>query len=539
MRRGDDAAFGLRSTLTSSRLISTVAATAGAIAVLAGGTAYLLVSEIRPFAVPVMAAGALLVVTAAVLSRMAVAIALTGARGRRGMSTVTLTAAFLVTLALVNVLVFRHPGRLDLTYTRVFTLADQTVGLLEGLDGPVRANAFFVPGESTQLMQQVLDLLGEFQRTSKLFSYRLLDPELNAAAAHRYEVGRYPAIVFEDLETVVRHPVSAFSEQDLLTGLLIVTGERRKKVYYLSDHRERFESGSVARDDGLDAALAGMRGDNYEVASLSLAERGGVPDDAAVVVIPGPRGELSAGDSDALEAYVLRGGGILGMFDPGTPGSFLDLFVRWGVQIGRHSVADPISNVGGEVLTPLAQRSNGQFPAGPNAMTINSPLNVVFFPGVTTVEPVASTEGMSQQGPLSIVPIAVTTPGSWLETDPDRPEYDAGSESRASFPVAVAVEASGTLDGAIRHPPARFVLFGDSDFASNRYFSSLDNSDLLLNSVNWLAEDFDLISIRPRVFASRELVVNRRERDFIQWSGWLLPPSVALLLGAYVWWRRR
>ncbi len=83
------------------------------------------------------------------------------------------------------------------------------------------------------------------------------------------------------------------------------------------------------------------------------------------------------------------------------------------------------------------------------------------------------------------------------------------------------------------------MVFGDSDFAKNKFFSSSQNGDLLLNSVNWLAADFELISIRPKLAPFRELVVNTRERDFIKWSSWFLPPAVMVVLGGIVWWRRR
>ena len=133
----------------------------------------------------------------------------------------------------------------------------------------------------------------------------------------------------------------------------------------------------------------------------------------------------------------------------------------------------------------------------------------------------------------------MTTPASWLETNAEEVNYDPGEERLGPFPVVVAVEASGTIDETLRHPTTKIVVFGDSDFAKNKFFSSSDNADLFLNSVNWLAGDYDLISIRPKVFPFRELVVTTRERDFIKWSSWFVPPMIMLIIGAVVWWRRR
>ena len=133
-----------------------------------------------------------------------------------------------------------------------------------------------------------------------------------------------------------------------------------------------------------------------------------------------------------------------------------------------------------------------------------------------------------------------STPASWLESDTENVEFQEESEPLGPFTLAGIFESNGTLNEPDFSTPAtKLIIFGDSDFARNRFFFSNDNADLFLNSVNWLTEDFDLISIRPKVFPVRELVVNTRQRDFIKWSSWFLPPIFMILLGAYVWWKRR
>jgi hypothetical protein len=45
---------------------------------------------------------------------------------------------------------------------------------------------------------------------------------------------------------------------------------------------------------------------NYDVKPLALARQGKVPDDTAVIVIPGPRTELFPPEVDALDGYLGR-----------------------------------------------------------------------------------------------------------------------------------------------------------------------------------------------------------------------------------------
>ena len=145
---------------------------------------------------------------------------------------------------------------------------------------------------------------------------------------------------------------------------------------------------------------------------------------------------------------------------------------------------------------------------------------------------------------ITVIPLAMSTPASWLETNPDNVGFDAAEDALGPFILVAAVQALGTIDqdpeeAFSSENETKFVVFGDSDFARNNFFFSSDNADLFLNSVNWLADDYDLISIRPKLLPFRELVLNSRERDFIKWSSWFFPPAVMMLLGGFVWWRRR
>jgi ABC-type uncharacterized transport system involved in gliding motility auxiliary subunit len=83
------------------------------------------------------------------------------------------------------------------------------------------------------------------------------------------------------------------------------------------------------------------------------------------------------------------------------------------------------------------------------------------------------------------------------------------------------------------------ILIGDADFATNNYFGSANNSDLFVNAVNYLAQDFELISIRTKTDSNRQLFLTKNERDFVRWSGWLLMPFLISIFGFWTWWRRR
>ncbi len=548
-RQADSTRDILLSTVKSAGFWSAVVAIVGAISLVGGGILYLTIAELENFAVSVLVIGLALLLLALILSPRAAALFLVGRRGRYGSNVLVMTLAFFIIAILVNFLLFRNPTRVDTTATQVFTLAPQTINILEDLDTTVRANAFFTPSSAATAAarQQAEDLLNEFERYSGNFVFRFIDPEVSRALAEQYDVTSYPAVVFEDVTRGVQEHVTALTEQGFVTGILIATGVERKVVYYLTGHQEaaitRDPGTDQVEETGFDFALQGMQRDNYVVLPLNLTQFEVVPDNAAVLVIAGPRSDLNDVERDALIDYILGGGRVVALFDPATPTSYLELLSLWGLTLGEHNVADALSNVAGQDFTPLAQQANSQYVPQSLAgdISIADQIDVTFFPGVTSINAIMSPDDFPPH--VQIVPLVLSTPVSWLETDPEKAEYDPSEDVRGPFNLAAVIRGRATVahdpQAALGFPELKLVVFGDSDFARNKYFYSSDNQDLLLNSVNWLAEDYDLISIRPKLIPIRELVLNKREREFVKWSSWFLPPAIMLLAGGYVWWRRR
>ena len=83
------------------------------------------------------------------------------------------------------------------------------------------------------------------------------------------------------------------------------------------------------------------------------------------------------------------------------------------------------------------------------------------------------------------------------------------------------------------------MAFGDADFASNSGLQMLGNRDFVLNTVAWLAEDPDLIAIRPKEPDDQRLVLNRGQQQFVALLALLLLPGVFVVWGGVSWWRRR
>ncbi|MSQ40445.1 MAG: hypothetical protein EXR55_02045 [Dehalococcoidia bacterium] len=567
------------------RELSPILAAAGAIATVGGSALFLWSKDLQPFAQAVVLVGLALLVLAGLASLGTVIATVTGRRGRYSANTLAMVALLFAFLAVANIILFQRELRYDSTATRQFTLSDHTVKVLEGLQQPVQATAFYVPTESTQapLRRQAEDLLYEFKRRSPQFTYRFVDPERDPSTARQYGVTQFSSIVFEATgpgtnSTVYTPPVT---EQDFTSALLIVTGEQRKKVFFLAGHGERSIQ-EVTEDTGLGLAAQGVAADNYQVEPLSLSEEGAERklEEAAVLVIAGPENgflTLPVNERALLEGYLAKGGNALFLVDTTVPRAWRQLLAHWGVAVlpgqppderDLAKIKDPLeralalvdqnpgfvvdkgSSVTSDPRTPILQRNqyerseasvSAEFPRE-NPVTITRELDVTFYPGSVAVAP--ALKELPQT--LRVTVLAHTTADSWLTPDQADNALDSTRDTLGPHVVALAAEAVAPIGGDANAVapggdanPTRIVVFGDTDFATNKYFYAYSNGDFFLNALNWLAQDYNLISIRPKPVVFRELVTNKQEFDFIRYSSLFLLPASILLFGAVVWWRRQ
>jgi ABC-type uncharacterized transport system involved in gliding motility auxiliary subunit len=89
-------------------------------------------------------------------------------------------------------------------------------------------------------------------------------------------------------------------------------------------------------------------------------------------------------------------------------------------------------------------------------------------------------------------------------------------------------------------PASRVVVVGDSDFIANELAAApVLNADLFLNMVNWVAQDEDLISIRPREPEERAVLMTEQQRRNVFFLSLFIIPGIVIITGVSLWWGRR
>lgn len=556
---------------TATESVRQMLALTGAGAVVIGAVVYLFVRDLEGFSFVVLAIGGGLLLVDVLISWRTVGRAIFGRRGRYGVNTMVILIGFAVIAVVINYVLFylvNRPDpmgwlRADTTATKQFSLADQALTALENIKEPVEVIAFFTTNTAPRraAWKNTQDLLSEFQRrsTKHPFSYKLVDPELEPNLAADLGVKEYPALVVQGIESKRTEIVTGadpdstpdvVSEQQVITALLVVNQIKQKTVMFISGHSERDVTDGV-KPEGYGLATEALLRENYSVLNVTLQElasiigQGAAEDQPAAIVLADPQQELQAIEEAALVEYARRGGSILVLVEPDkVPASIAGFLARYGLALGTGQVADTASFVAPNPFFLQIKKSNGQIPAH----RITDGFDVLYFPGsgylATTITP--DTVPITDNGrPYVVIDLlASTTLSSWSETDPEGLEFNQGADPQGPFPIALAAEAISELAGTPQIKDGKFVttnivVIGDVDFASNQYFASAKNGDMLVNAVNWVARDYELISVRPKLRAFRELVLTQTERDFVRWTGWLLMPTLIGIAGVWAWWIRR
>lgn len=492
--------------------------------------------------------GSALVLTHLLLCWEDIANAIGGRQLMYGAFSFVLLLAVGAILVGVNWYVAWHTKRWDLTKAKRFSLSEQTKKALGELKDDVTITYFQNAGE----MQAARDRMKDYQDASSRIKVEFVNPTQSPARARALDVSMVPTLVVE--RGARREKISNDSEQDVTNAIIKVTRNAQKTVCFVTGEGERGADDSDA--GGFSSAKAELGKSQYEVKTITPLREGKIAPECTVVVVAGPSADLSPPVAAALRDHAKAGGRVLALIEPElkekTP-NYDALLKEWNLEPGADVVLDfspgTLAQTGPE--TPLGVR----YPQHDITKDVRG-LATAFQTARSLKPGTATGQGAFAQS------LVETDRAAWGETKfaagSPEPRFDEGEDT----PGPVSMGAVATLSAPAPSPspepspsgspapasspePApprkegRVVAYGDADFASNALFVIQGNRDLFLNSVAWLAEDPDLISIRAKDTEDQRLFLTGRQQILVIATAVLIWPGLFVVLGIVNWWRRR
>ena len=505
----------------------------GLLFIAAGGIVYAITGILGIYSVALLWIGLLSILFYFYVGFSSIREALTGRSAKYGANTAIMIIVFFMTLVLLSYMSSRYKVRWDMTETQRYTLSDQAKKLVKSLKRDVTAIAFYRSDERTR--QKMQDLLQEISQLSTMISYRFVDPDKQPGTAAKYGVTSYRTTLLMSGNN--QQTIGYESEEKFINALLKVTKDEVKTVYFLKGHGE---------NDTNDAQSSGYKGikdaiikENYKVEDLNLLETASLPDNCSLLIVSGPKKDLLADELTKLTAYIDKGGSILFMIDPGGFPVVSDYLGGYGFSLGNNVVIDKMSQVfGANYLVPVVTQYEEKHP-------ITGEFDIqTFFPLARTV----TVERTPEKG---IFPLALTGDASWGETDINTlyseegtVSYDPKTDTKGPLSIA-AVKVIEVIKGAEESSSgdkkkyAKLVVIGDSDYVNNTHVNLAGNKGFFLNTVNWLTEEAELISVRKKKEGLTPVILTATQARFIFWIPVVVIPSFILVAGIAVLTRRR
>lgn len=476
------------------------------------------------------------------------------ARQARSANLAVQIVLFISLLLGLNYLASKHFSRIDLSRSGTYSLSAESKAYIRTLDKPVHIIVTTPDGSDIPELQQIHNdlrkLLRQYEAEGAANANSAIKVEFIDIYRQRKraeEIARRYNLTGENLILIacgertreIRQAQLYESDGENITGfrgervftsaIIELAAEKSDKVYFLVGHGE-MRLNDVDPVLGLSQLENFLQERNMEVAELDLSLASSVPEDADLVFLASPQGQVMPEEVEKLRRYLSeRNGRMIVLLNPGRRHGMDELFYDWGILAEDMAVFDSSDDFrarGGDLIIrrfaphPITQ------------MLIDYKITALFgLPRPVRADPAA----INVDG-LKVEQIIGSSSQSWAERD-------FRSQSPATFnlerdipgPVSIATVStrSSGSDFGINIQGGRLVVFGNADFIANNRLQTYGNQSLLINSVYWALNRNSLLNIPTRPLQKYQLIMSEKEIKLLLFYFSALP-AIAALAGTII-----
>lgn len=454
---------------------------------------------------------------------------------RYGINAFIYSLLFIGIIAFIQAIFSIHTFQLDLTKNKKYSLSDQTKKVLQNLKNNIDIY-YFYSVQSRNI--QIEDTLRQYEKANPKIKFQAVDADRNPALAKKLNINKYGTIALNRKDNDAVERVDELTEQAVTNALIRIIKDKKKKIYFTRGHGEPSIDAPQNEKTGLSVVKKEITNENYEVADIELFNSASVPDDCSILIISGPQIDLFDIEVKHIKKYLGKGGNLIVLYAPFVKLPKLESILKeTGIEPDDDVIVDKFSRMlGGDFLMPIISQYESH--------DITKAFNIAsFFPLSRSFEIKKEISGITTQV------IAKTNPGSWGETDLNGVKKgQAGFNDKADKTAPLNVMVISNIDNSIfKIDPdtatgtgkAKVVAFGSSEFINNTYLSVSGNRDLFLNTISFLAEQGELISIRAKDRSFEPLFMSKIQGRMLFILPTILLPLLVLAIGIMVFIKRK
>jgi len=427
-----------------------------------------------------------------------------------------------------NVLADRYNKSYDATSNKRYSLSEQTAKIVKGLTQDATITYF---NQSTHFSDGK-DLLDQYANLSRKVHVQYVDPDKNPQAAREAGIRNFgTAVVQIDSK---KDEAKSMTEEGITGSFIRDLKNTTRTVCFVSGSGEHQLDNSSR--DGFSNFKDLLVKDDYQSQTIDLLQNAEVPNTCTTLVVGGPTRNYEQPEVDAIKKYVENGGRALFMLDPPlkigrsdiAPNDALtSLLGGWGVSLDKDLIIDmnPLGQVVGLGHEVALVTNYGTQPI------------VDGMKGTATGFPLSRSLEIRGTDKSSVEKLIETSASSLATTNLESAAVSVNDPKNKKGPLTIA--AAANYSTGKENSQGRFVVIGSSSWAVNGFINFNGNSDLALNTINWLSSDEDLISIRPKQQDDRRITMTRAQLSWVRATSQFLLPMIVVITGVFVWLKRR
>ena len=427
-----------------------------------------------------------------------------------------------------NVLADRYNKSYDATSNKRYSLSEQTAKIVKGLTQDATITYF---NQSTHFSDGK-DLLDQYANLSRKVHVQYVDPDKNPQAAREAGIRNFGTAVVQIGSK--KDEAKSMTEEGITGSFIRDLKNTTRTVCFVSGSGEHQLDNSSR--DGFSDFKDLLAKDDYQSQTIDLLQNAEVPNTCTTLVVGGPTRNYEQPEVDAIKKYVENGGRALFMLDPPlkigrsdiAPNDALtSLLGGWGVSLDKDLIIDmnPLGQVVGLGHEVALVTNYGTQPI------------VDGMKGTATGFPLSRSLEIRGTDKSSVEKLIETSASSLATTNLESAAVSVNDPKNKKGPLTIA--AAANYSTGKENSQGRFVVIGSSSWAVNGFINFNGNSDLALNTINWLSSDEDLISIRPKQQDDRRITMTRAQFSWVRATSQFLLPMIVVITGVFVWLKRR
>jgi len=425
----------------------------------------------------------------------------------------------------------RYQTQMDWTQSGRHTLSNASQEILNRMDGPVEITAY--AREDGNLRQAVEKIVGRYQRLKPDMKLHFVNPDAVPDEVRNLGITVNGELLIRYQERIEH--VKTGTEEEFTNALERLARGSEHWLAFLEGHGERDPLGQANHDLNLWTTQLVSRG--FKIQPLNLANVQVIPGNTQVLVIASPTVDLLPGEIALVIEFLLRGGNILWLADPGSLHGLEPLADQLGIEIPSGVVIDFAGSLIGIEDPSIVLNTPSLYPDHAVTKAFNY---TTFFPTTASIQVKEQEESLAQWKSSSLL---TTADHTWLENGIPKGEIEYNEESDTIGPLDIGVTLERTIENESGEASAtvqqRIIVIGDGDFLSNAYVGNSGNLDLGIRLINWLSNDDDFISIPIKTVNDAHIELSPVASAIIGFGFILVLPLVFLGTGLTIWWRRK